>query len=96
MNPAAENPRMARIRDVLAQTLAPTRLELLDDSHRHAGHVGARQGGHFTLRIAAPGFAGKRPLECHRMIYAALGELMQTDIHALSIDLLPDAVVKLE
>ena len=93
MNPAADTPRLARIRAVLTQALAPTRLELVDDSHRHAGHAGARQGGHFTLRIAAPGFAGKRPLECHRMIYAALGELMQTDIHALSIELLPDETV---
>nr|ART37272.1 D347 [uncultured bacterium] len=96
MNAATDSPRMARIRAILTQALAPTRLELVDDSHQHAGHAGARQGGHFTLRIAAPGFAGKRPLECHRMIYAALGELMQTDIHALSIDLLPDAAVDLE
>lgn len=89
MNPAIDTPRLARIRAVLTQALAPTRLELIDDSQQHAGHAGARQGGHFTLRIAAPAFAGKRPLECHRMIYAALGELMQTDIHALSIELLP-------
>ncbi|HEX2797277.1 MAG TPA: BolA family protein [Immundisolibacter sp.] len=93
MNVSTDSPRMARIRARLAESLAPIRLELIDDSHQHAGHAGARQGGHFTVRIAAPGFAGKRPLECHRMIYAALGELMQTDIHALSIDLLPDAKV---
>lgn len=93
MNVSTDSPRMARIRARLAESLAPVRLELIDDSHQHAGHAGARQGGHFTVRIAAPGFAGKRPLECHRMIYAALGELMQTDIHALSIDLLPDAKV---
>lgn len=90
MNVSTDSPRMVRIRARLAESLAPVRLELIDDSHQHAGHAGARQGGHFTVRIAAPGFAGKRPLECHRMIYAALGELMQTDIHALSIDLLPD------
>jgi BolA protein len=93
MNPAADTPRLARIRAVLTQALAPTRLELIDDSHQHAGHAGARQGGHFTLRIAAPGLTGKRLLECHRMIYAALGELMQTDIHALSIELLPEETV---
>ena len=51
----------------------------------------ARQGGHYTLRIASPAFAGKRPVQCHRLIYAALGELMQTDIHALAIELLPDS-----
>ena len=93
MMATADSPRMARIRARLAQALAPTRLELIDDSHQHAGHAGARQGGHFTVRIAAPGFAGKRPLECHRMIYAALGELMQTDIHALSIELVADTKV---
>ncbi|WP_448511017.1 BolA family protein [Immundisolibacter sp.] len=90
MNGATDSPRMARIRARLTQALAPTCLELIDDSHQHAGHAGARQGGHFTVRIGAPGFAGKRPLECHRMIYVALGELMQTDIHALSIELLTD------
>lgn len=90
MNVATDSPRMARIRARLAEALAPIRLELIDDSHQHAGHAGAGQGGHFTVRIKAPGFAGKRPLECHRMIYAALGELMQTDIHALSIELLAD------
>lgn len=93
MMATADSPRMARIRARLAQALAPTRLELIDDSHQHAGHAGARQGGHFTVRIGAPGFAGKRPLECHRMIYAALGELMQTDIHALSIELVADTTV---
>ncbi len=93
MMATADSPRMARIRARLAQALAPTRLELIDDSHQHAGHAGARQGGHFTVRIGAPGFAGKRPLECHRMIYAALGELMQTDIHALSIELVADTKV---
>lgn len=91
MNVSTDSPRMVRIRARLVESLAPIRLELIDDSHQHAGHAGARQGGHFTVRIAAPGFAGKRPLECHRMIYAALGELMQTDIHALSIELLTDA-----
>lgn len=93
MMATADSPRMARIRSRLAQALEPTRLELIDDSHQHAGHAGARQGGHFTVRIAAPGFAGKRPLECHRMIYAALGDLMQTDIHALSIELVADTKV---
>ena len=89
MTTAADSPRTARIRVALTEALAPTRLELIDDSHQHAGHSGARQGGHYTLRIAAPGFAGKRPVECHRMIYAALGALMQTDVHALAIELLP-------
>ncbi len=87
MNDASDSPRMARIRACLVEALAPTCLELIDDSHQHAGHAGAGQGGHYTLRIAAPVFAGKKQLACHRMIYAALGTLMQTDIHALSIDI---------
>lgn len=91
MSTGGDTPRMARIRAVLTQALSPTALELIDDSHQHAGHAGARQGGHFTLRIAAPAFAGKRPVQCHRLIYAALGELMQTDIHALAIEVLPDS-----
>ncbi len=87
MNDAIDNPRLARIRACLALALEPTYLELIDDSHQHAGHAGGGQGGHYTLRIAAPVFAGKKQLACHRMIYAALGSLMQTDIHALSIDI---------
>ena len=91
MSASVDSPRMARIRTRLVEALAPTHLQIIDDSHQHLGHVGALEGGHFTVRIGAPGFAGKRPLECHRMIYAALGELMQTDIHALSIELLTNA-----
>jgi BolA protein len=69
------------------QVLAPTELELVDESHRHAGHAGARDGrGHFALQICSEAFAGLAPLARHRKVYAALGELMQTDIHALSID----------
>ena len=90
MSADSDTPRMARIRAVLTQALAPTALELIDDSHQHAGHAGARQGGHFTLRIASPAFAGQRPVAVHRLIYAALGELMQTDIHALAIEVLPE------
>nr|WP_237723596.1 BolA family protein [Stenotrophomonas acidaminiphila] len=65
---------------------APSRLEVEDDSHRHAGHAGARDGrGHFNVLIVSPAFAGKAPLARHRAVYAALGDMMQTDIHALSI-----------
>ena len=78
--------RSARIRAALEATLAPTELELIDESHKHIGHAGARDGrGHFALQIASPKFAGMGSLACHRLIYAALGELMQTDIHALTI-----------
>jgi BolA protein len=78
--------RIERIREALA-ALQPVTLEVVDDSHRHAGHEGARDGrGHFTVRIASPVFAGKAPLARHRAVYAALGEMMQTDIHALAIE----------
>lgn len=66
--------------------LAPTQLELIDDSALHAGHAGARAGGkHFRLTIAAAAFAGKNTVARHRMIYDALGDLMHRDIHALAI-----------
>lgn len=67
-------------------SLAPLALELVDESHLHAGHAGARSGGrHYRLTIVSEQFAGRRTMERHRIIYAALGDLMQRDIHALSI-----------
>ena len=74
--------------------MAPSSLEITDDSHRHAGHAGARDGrGHFSVTIVAGRFAGAKRLERHRMVYSALGSLMQTDIHALSVTALaPDEV----
>lgn len=78
--------RIARIRAALEAELKPTTLDIEDQSHLHVGHAGAASGrGHYAVRISSPAFAGKRPLECHRMVYAALGSLMETDIHALSI-----------
>jgi BolA protein len=83
---------MEKIRSQLAESLPVTAVELIDDSHRHAGHAGARDGrGHFRLRIVSAAFAGLRPLQRHQLVYRSLGELMQTDIHALSITALtPD------
>ena len=79
--------RVATIRARLEQAFAPEELEIIDDSHRHAGHAGAKDGrGHFRVRIVAEKFAGTKTLERHRMVYAALGTLMQTDIHALTVD----------
>jgi BolA protein len=79
--------RVSEIRARLEQALAPLQLEISDESHRHAGHAGARDGrGHFSVRIVSAAFAGLAPLARHRAIYAALGEMMQTDIHALAID----------
>jgi BolA protein len=78
--------RIERIRARLAQ-LAPMELAIDDESHRHVGHAGARDGrGHFRVRIVAAAFSGESLLVRHRRVYAALGDLMQTDIHALAID----------
>ena len=80
------NLRAEKIRMRLEAALAPTLLEIVDESHKHAGHEGARDGrGHFAVNIVSATFEGELPLARHRRIYAALGELMQTDIHALSI-----------
>ena len=67
--------------------LEPARLELLDESAQHAGHAGAAPGGntHWKLTIVSAAFAGKPTVARHRMIYQALGKLMQHPIHALSI-----------
>lgn len=79
--------RVEAIRQRLTAVLAPETLEIEDESHRHAGHAGARDGrGHFRVRIISAAFAGQSAIARHRAVYAALGDLMQTDIHALSID----------
>lgn len=79
--------RVERIRAALQQAFAPEQLVVEDDSHRHAGHAGARDGrGHFTVHVVSTAFAGMAPLARHRAVYAAVGTMMETDIHALSID----------
>ena len=77
--------RVERIRAAL-QVLAPSKLQVIDESHRHAGHEGARDGrGHFAVEIVSDAFDGLASLARHRRVYEALGTMMQTDIHALSI-----------
>jgi BolA protein len=84
--PAANQKRMQRIRARLEAAFAPASLEVVDDSHRHVGHAGARGGqGHFTVEIVSDAFAGLGPVARHRAVYAALGDMMVDDIHALSI-----------
>ncbi len=79
--------RVERIRAALQRAFAPEQLVVEDDSHRHAGHAGARDGrGHFTVHVVSTAFAGMAPLARHRAVYAAVGTMMETDIHALSID----------
>ena len=77
----------------LAAALTPTRLDLVDDSARHTGHAGARPEGesHFRLTIVAEAFRDQGRLERQRMVFAALGDLMQRDIHALTITALTPA-----
>lgn len=86
-HPAANhsNNRIDQMNALLA-ALQPTKIEIADDSHKHAGHVGARGGGgHYRLLIVSTQFASKPTLARHRMIYSALGDMMKHDIHALSI-----------
>lgn len=79
--------RVVRIEAALRAAFAPERLEVRDDSGLHVGHPGARDGrGHFHVAVVSTAFAGMPPLARHRAVYAALGEMMTTDIHALSIE----------
>ena len=78
--------RTARIEAMLTEAFSPEHLLVKDQSHLHAGHAGAQEGrGHFEVIIIADAFDGCSRIESHRLIYEALGELMTTDIHALSI-----------
>lgn len=78
--------RVARIEALLTEAFSPTHLLVKDQSHLHAGHAGAQDGrGHYDVTIVAEAFAGKRPLARHRLVYDALGSLMETEIHALRI-----------
>jgi BolA protein len=79
--------RSELIRASLERALHPQQIDIEDESHRHVGHEGARDGrGHFRVRIVAAEFAGLPLLKRHQRVYAALGDLMRTDIHALAID----------
>lgn len=78
--------RISMIRERLTRALEPTRLDIIDQSAAHAGHEGARSGGgHYVITIVAAAFAGLPLLKRHRLIYAAMGEAMKDEIHALSI-----------
>lgn len=72
----------------LQARLQPQQLLLRDDSHLHAGHAGAREGGHYTVRIVAPCFQGLSRVARHRLVYDALGPLAPRGIHALAIEAL--------
>jgi BolA protein len=66
--------------------LEPIALDIADESHRHSGHAGARDGGgHYLLSIVSPQFTGKNTVARHRMVYSVLGDLMRREIHALTV-----------
>ncbi|MET0807317.1 MAG: BolA family protein [Pseudoxanthomonas sp.] len=78
--------RVAAIRAAIQTALEPASLQVDDESHLHAGHAGAQDGrGHFRVDVVSQAFSGLSPIARHRAVYAAVGELMDTDIHALSI-----------
>ena len=76
----------AEIERLLQAALQPESLEVQDDRHLHAGHAGAREGGHYTVRITAAAFAGRSRVARHRLVYDALGSAMRRGIHALAIE----------
>jgi BolA protein len=78
--------RAGRLDERLRAALQPLELEIVDDSHLHAGHAGAADGrGHFSVHVISERFAGLPVVRRHRLVYAAVGDMMITDIHALSI-----------
>jgi BolA family transcriptional regulator, general stress-responsive regulator len=82
--------REQHLRQRLESRFAPALLVIEDESHRHAGHAGAAQGhSHFRIRIVSEAFRGLSRVACHRLVYAAVNDLLASDIHALAIDASP-------
>jgi BolA protein len=77
--------RVEMIKKQLSACYAPTKLNIIDDSAKHAGHQSAGSKGHFTVEIEAEAFRDKTLIQRHRMIFGSLKDLMESDIHALSI-----------
>lgn len=88
--------RIAEIKSRLERELSPTSIDIVDESHLHAGHAGAASGaGHFSVTIVSNKFAGQSAIQRHRMVYLAVNDLMPSEIHALSINALaPDEQAK--
>jgi BolA protein len=92
MNQTASG-REERLRQRLESRFAPALLVIEDESHLHAGHAGAAEGhSHFRVTIVAEAFRGVSPVARHRLVYAAVDDLLKTDIHALAIDASPPPV----
>jgi BolA family transcriptional regulator, general stress-responsive regulator len=85
VNAAARGSVTAQLRSALERALAPSHIEIIDDSAAHAGHAGARSGGHYRVSLVATAFEGHTQLERHRMVYAAVAPLMDGAVHALNI-----------
>jgi BolA protein len=80
------NDRIAMLRERLTRALQPVELDIIDESAKHAGHAGAASGGgHFIVTIVSPAFENKTLIQRHRMVYDAVGDIMHSEIHALSI-----------
>lgn len=78
--------RLTKIRERLTQALQPASLEIIDESARHAGHAGAASGGgHYIVHIVSAAFQDKSSIQRHRLVYDAVGDMLHTEIHALSI-----------
>jgi BolA protein len=78
--------RLSTLRTRLTDALNPTEIEIIDESARHAGHAGAASGGgHYILHIVSDAFTGKNLIQRHRLVYDAVGDMMHSEIHALSI-----------
>ncbi len=76
----------ARIRADLERQLAPAQVLIEDESARHAGHPGAREGGHFRVRVVSERFRGLPRVARHRMVYQAVEPLLARGVHALAIE----------
>jgi BolA protein len=91
--PAANRPaagRAQRLRALLQERFDPVQLDVEDESHLHAGHAGAQGGqSHFRVRIVSEAFRGISVVARHRLVYAAVDDLLKNDIHALAIEALP-------
>jgi len=80
------NDRTAMLRERLTRALQPVELDIIDESAKHAGHAGAASGGgHFIVNIVSPAFENKTLIQRHRLVYDAVGDIMHSEIHALSI-----------
>jgi len=86
MTPPTQRPTAGQIETVLQAALSPSLLEVRDDSAAHAGHAGAAEGSHFSVRIVSAQFVGVARVGRHRLVYDALRDLMTQGIHALALD----------